>query len=148
MIVFVSALLKEIFKKGKNYPWPRPDTCPCCKASNLWGHGHVTAYFDGFSHALYLRRYRCPGCGCVVKLKPDGYLIRFQASVKKIRSSICCKLKTNRWLPGLSRSRQNHWFRSLIRKTKAYLGNRWDQNLLKAFDFLIHKGQNPVSRSI
>jgi hypothetical protein len=33
MIIFVSVKLKKIFKKQYNYPWPRPELCPRCKAS-------------------------------------------------------------------------------------------------------------------
>jgi len=148
MIIFVKVKLKEIFTKGKKYPWPRPELCLRCKASHLWGHGYVISYFDGFDQPFYLKRYRCPVCGCIIKLKPAGYLKRFQASVDTIRSSIHCRLKKGCWLSGFSRSRQNHWFKALQRKIKAYLGNQWDGQVLPAFDLLIAQGRNPVSRAI
>ena len=148
MIIFDKVKLKEIFKKGKKYPWPRPELCLRCEASHLWGHGYVASYFDGFDQPFYLKRYRCPVCGCVIKLKPAGYLKRFQASVDTIRSSIHSRLKKDCWLPAISRSRQNHWFKALQRKIKAYLGNQWDRQVLSAFDLLIAQGRNPVSRAI
>ena len=148
MIIFVQVKLKHIFKKGKNYCWPPPKLCLRCHASHLWGHGYVGSYFDGFDQLLYLRRYRCPACGCVIKLKPAGYLKRFQAPIDTIRSSIDCRLKRGCWLPAVSRSRQNHWFKALGRKVKAYFGDLWDCHLLRAFDLLIARGQNPVSRVI
>ena len=148
MIILVKVKLKHIFKKGKNYCWPRPKLCLRCNASHLWGHGYVASYFDGFHQPFYLKRYRCPACGCVIKLKPAGYLKRFQAPIDTIRSSIHCRLKNGCWLPGLSRSRQNHWFKALVRKVKAYFGDLWDRHLLRAFDLLIARGQNPVSRAI
>lgn len=148
MIIPVKVKLKHIFKKGKNYCWSRPGSCLRCHASHLWGHGYVASYFDGFDQPLYLKRYRCPACGCVIKLKPAGYLKRLQAPIDTIRSSIDCRLNMGCWLPGLSRSRQNHWFNALVRKVKAYFGDRWDRHLLRAFDLLIARGQNPVSRAI
>jgi hypothetical protein len=104
--------------------------------------------FGGFSQPFYLRRYRCPACGCVIKLKPAGYLKRFQASVDTIRASIGCRLGKGCWLPGVSRGRQNHWFKALLRKVRACLGDRWNRCVLEAFDLLIVRGQNPVSRSL
>jgi hypothetical protein len=148
MIIFVKVKLKEIFKKSKKYPWPRPELCLRCEASHLWGHGYVASYFDGFDQPFYLKRYRCPVCGCIFKLKPAGYLKRFQASISTIRCSIHCRLKKGCWLPGCSRSRQNHWFKALLRKIKAYLGNQWDGQVLRAFDLLIARGRNPASRAI
>jgi len=148
MIYFVTAKLKEIFNKGRDYPWPRPEICPSCKDPKLWGHGFVESYFDGFSDGLLLRRYRCPLCGCIVKLRPKGYFRRFQASISAIRSRLSHRLKAGRWPPGLSRSRQGHWLRALRRKVHAYLGYSWTKGLIEAFDYLIAQGKVPVSRSI
>ena len=148
MIAFVAAKLKEILDKGRDYPWPRPEICPCCKDHTLWGHGFVESYFDGFSEGLLLRRYRCPLCGCIVKLRPSGYFSRFQASISTIRSRISHRVKKGRWPPGLSRSRQGHWLRALVRKTHAYLGYSWKRCLIEAFDYLLAQGTVPVSRSM
>ena len=148
MISCVTVKLKQIFKKGRNYSWPRPELCLRCHSHQLWGHGYVASYFDGFAQPLYLKRYRCPGCGCVIKMKPAGFLNRFQACTDTIRSSIGWRLKTGCWLAGLSRSRQNHWFKALLRKAKAYWGGRAADHALDAFDLLLARGINPVSRSI
>ena len=148
MISLVVVKLKEIFKQGRDYPWPRPEICPCCKDHKLWGHGFVENYFDGFSAGLLLRRYRCPLCGCIVKLKPGGYFSRFQAPIDTIRFSLSHRLRYGRWPPGLSRSRQGHWLRSLRRKVLAYLGQGWKGRLLEGFDYILTRGINPISRSI
>jgi hypothetical protein len=148
MISFVPAKIKEIFEMGRDYPWPKPKVCLCCKHSKLWGHGYVESYFDGFNDALLLRRYRCPLCGCIVKLKPGGYFNRFQASIKTIRFKISYRLEKGRWPSGLSRSRQGHWLRALKRKVEAYLGKTWKLGMIEAFDHLLSQGHNPVSRSI
>lgn len=148
MIIFVCVNLKEIFKKQREYGWPRPDRCPRCGLSKLWGHGFVLAYFDGFAGGLYLRRYQCPDCRCVVRLRPKGYFTRIQASIEMIRESITERIGTVRWPAGLSRARQGHWLRALMRNAVAYFGNAWKKRLTEAFDRLISLGIIPVSRAI
>lgn len=148
LILFVAAKIKEILFRGKDYPWPRPELCPQCCASGVWGHGFVLAYFDGLSEGLWLRRYRCPLCGCVLRLRPEGYLSRFQATLESIRLSLSQRLEKGRWPPSVSRSRQGHWMRALKRKAEAYLGKSWGGSLMAAFDHLFAGGRNPVGRSI
>ena len=148
MVIFFPVILKQLFHLGRLYPWPKPDHCPRCGSHRLWGHGFVEAFFDGFDQSLLLRRYRCPDCGCVIRLRPQGYFKRFQSSIATIRSSIEQKVKAGRWLAGLSRTRQRHWFRSLVKRIKAYLTDTWDLGVVVGFDHLLRKGQTPVSRAI
>ena len=148
MIIFVSVNFKRLLHQKRNYDWPRPALCPNCKASDLWGHGFVSAYFDGLERGVYLRRYRCPGCGCVIRLRPEGYFKRFQAATIDILNSLSQRLSTDRYVKGISRSRQRHWLVGLMRNSAAYLGNRWSHRLLEAFEQLCRMGYVPVSRSI
>jgi hypothetical protein len=148
MIIFVCVNLKKIFKKQREYVWSRPKRCPRCGLGRLWGHGFVLAYFDGFADGAYLRRYRCPDCRCVVRLRPKGYFIRIQAAIETIRAGISQRLCTGRWPVGSSRARQGHWLRALMRNAVAYFGNAGKSRLLKAFDRLISLGIIPVSRAI
>ena len=148
LILFISAKVKEIFRLGREYPWPRPEICPGCRQSGLWGHGYVGSFFDGHTEAIILRRYRCPVCGCVIKLKPNGYFIRFQATTEMIRFHIGHRLRTGRWPRGCSCPRCRHWLRALKRQTLAHLGMKWLGKLLEAFDRLIEMGKTPVSRAI
>ena len=148
MIIFVSSLLKDIFKQGRDFLWTRPSNCPKCGCSKVWGHGYVSAWFDGFSEALLLKRYRCPCCGCVIRMRPTSHFSRFQASIRIIRSTLLIRINTGRWPPVQSGSRPGHWLRSLKKKVSALLGNCWTGHLIKAFDHLIMQGHNPVSRSI
>ena len=148
MILPVVVVLKEIYEKGRSYLWPRPETCPRRKAGRLWGHGFVPAYFEGLNAGVFLRRYRCPQCGCVIRLKPQGYFDRFQSSIQTIRTAIGHRVKTNRCLGGISRTLQAHWLEALKRKAKAYLGDPFEHDLLEAFDLLCEMGKTPVSRSI
>ena len=148
MIIFVCVNLKKIFMKQREYVWPRPKRCPRCGLGRLWGHGFVLGYFDGFSGGLYLRRYRCPDCRCIVRLRPKGYFVRIQAAIETIRESIGQRLCTDRWPVGLPRARQGHWLRALVRNAVAHFGNAGKSCLLEAFDRLIGLGTNPVSRAI
>ena len=98
MIIFSAVKLKELFKKERDYPWQKPEGCQCCNSHRLWGHGFVGAIFDGYDQPLLLKLYRCPDCGCVIRLRPKGHFKRFQAPVETIRSSIRLKSTSNRWL--------------------------------------------------
>ena len=148
MVIFSAVKLKELFKKERDYPWQKPEDCPRCNSHRLWGHGFAEAIFDGYDRPLLLKLYRCPDCGCVIRLRPKGYFKRFQAAVETIRSSIACKAATNRWIAGVERTRQCHWFRALKRRIKAYLTETWVEGVVAGFDYLVQLGQTPVSRSI
>jgi len=148
MILPVVVVLKEIYEKGRDYLWPRPEVCPCCKAGRPWGHGFVPAYFDGFTAGVLLRRYRCRHCRCVIRLKPQGYFDRFQSRVDTIRSIIGNLIDKKPSHSGVSRTRKAHWLKALKRKAGAYFGNCFQGHLLEAFDLLIGMGKIPVSRSI
>lgn len=148
MIIFVSVNFKSLLRQKRNYKWPRPSLCPSCKANGLWGHGFVSAYFDGLERSVYLRRYRCAGCGCVIRLRPRGYFKRFQAARIDIFKSLSHRLATGRYVRGISRSRQRHWLVGLIRNSAAYLGNQWAHRLIEAYEQLWQMGYVPVSRGI
>ena len=145
MIIHIVLTLKQLFKEGKNFSWPRP-SCSCGN-EHPWGHGYVSSYFDGFTGQFWLKRYHCPVCGKVILMKPKGYLKRFQTGIEIIRSSVKVKYYSGKWLPDISRSRQNHWYQALIRKSKAYFGNS-QIDLVSAFNKLFMKGIIPMSRSI
>jgi len=148
MVIFFPVILKELFILGRNYPWPRLDHCPRCCSYRLWGHGYVSAYFDGYVQSFTLKRYRCPDCGCVIRLRPRGYFKRFQASIAVIRSSIAIKSRINKWSPGIGKERQRHWYGSLCRRIRAYLTDAWGHGIVAGFDHLLALGQLPVSRAI
>jgi hypothetical protein len=148
MILFFAVNLKELFNKERDYPWQKPNSCPRCNSCRLWGHGYAPAFFDGFIRALLLKLYRCPDCNCVIRLRPKGYFKRFQASIGTIRSSIACKAATNRWIAGVERTRQSHWFRFLCKRIKIYLTDTWREGIVVGFDYLLQLGQIPVSRGI
>jgi hypothetical protein len=148
MIIFFPVILKSLFTQGRNYPWPRPDHCPICHRYSVWGHGFAFVIFDGFNQPLPIKLYRCPDCGCVIRLRPEGHFPRFQAPIETIRSSITHKAVKNRWLQGIAPSRQRHWYNAVCKRIKAYLTDAWQYGVLAGFDYLLQSGQIPVSRSI
>lgn len=148
MIFPVLVSIKEIVERGRDFPWPRPEVCPRCEGRRVWCHGFVSAFFDGFDEQVFLRRYRCPECRCVMRARPSDYFQRVQASIKTVRSSIASRLEHGRWPPGISRCRQGHWLRSLRRRVYAWFGQGWSNRLLEGFDELILIRENPVSRRI
>jgi len=147
MVIFLAVKLKDLFEKERRYPWQKPTKCPSC-SGRLWGHGFAEAIFDGYERPLLLKLYRCPDCSCVIRIRPKGYFKRFQASIETIRSGITLKSRNNRWLPGISRTRQAHWFRALQKRIKAYLTETWVEGVTAGFDYLLQLGQIPVSRFI
>ncbi|MGD9212334.1 MAG: hypothetical protein PVI90_16250 [Desulfobacteraceae bacterium] len=146
MIISVRANLNEIFEQGRKFKWGKPCNCPRCGSVRLWGHGFVFAYFDGFSQGLILRRFRCPDCRCLIRMKPKGYFPRFRAGIAKIRTCLSSRLFSGKWLKDLSGSRQRHWLAALKRKSAAFFSV--NEQLMNAFDRLIAMGQIPVSRAI
>ncbi len=149
MVMEVSCDVKEIKEKdeGRSYEWPRPDRCPRCSGVRIWGHGFVWAFFECFLKGLYLKRYRCPCCGCVMRMKPRGYFQGFSVPVETIRASVVSRVNGGAWLKNLGCNRQGHWIRALIRQVMAHLGLEWRNRLLEGFDDLVAKGIIPVSRS-
>ena len=148
MVIFFSVILKELFLLGRDYSFPRPAGCPRCNGIRLWGHGFVTAYFDGYDQPFSLKRYRCPDCRCVLRLRPEGYFKRFQAPITTIRKAVALKVRRGKWVAGIGRSRQRHWFRSLCKRIKAYLTDTWREGIVAGFDYLLELGRVPVSRTI
>ena len=147
MIIPVCLDLKEIFLFPREYRWPRPERC-CCGSATVWGHGFVLMIFEGFSHPLEMRRYRCPVCGCVMRLRPETHFSRIQSKIEDVRHVLVHRLETGRWPPGCIRNRARHWLRALRRNTLALLGLSWRHWLVAGFDHLIGLGRVPVSRSI
>lgn len=146
MILLVCAKLKDIYTQGRNFNWIKPDKCPRCGSVRVWGHGYVTAYFDDFLECLFLRRFRCPDCACVIRMKPKGYFRRFHASIHTIRSCLSHRLSHGRWPVSIGKSRYRHWLAALKRNVMAFFG--MDHDLLSAFDHLVAMGKAPVSRSV
>ncbi len=44
MVLFFPVELKTLFLQDRNYPWQKPENCPCCIKNRLWGHGFAEAF--------------------------------------------------------------------------------------------------------
>ena len=121
-----------------------------CRCGNpmVWGHGFVQVYFSGFTHSLEIRRYRCPMCGCVIRLRPKGYFPRIQTDKADIRSVIAFRLQMGVWPPSGQTNRYRHWLLALKRNAIVLLGIAWRKKLINAFDRLMEMGCVPVLRTI
>ena len=143
--------IKELFRCGQEYAFPRPPSClrPGCLSTRIWGHGFKDSYYDGYSSALPLRRYVCAECGCVYTLRPFGYWPRHHVSAVAILSSICQRIRSGQWglQESLSRQRQRHWLHALGKNIKGRLGMDFTGDMLDGFFELIHLGQVPVKRT-
>ena len=144
MILSVCAKLKDIYEQGRNFKWKKPVKCKQCGSTRIWGHGFVTAYFDGYSDYFYLRRYRCPDCCCIFTMKPEGYFNRFHIPIAIIYNCLKKRLTSGRWNSFIGKSRQRHWLLALKKKAIAWFGT--DKELLAAFTSLTAMGFIPVSR--
>jgi hypothetical protein len=139
--------LKKIARLGRDYPWPRPEACRCGNPV-VWGHGYVAVCFDGFPDSLLIRRYRCPSCGCVIQLRPNGHFPRIQTAVTTIRHVLSVRITTGFWPSGTVTNRCRHWFAALKRNAVVVLGIGWAKQLMAAFDRLLVMGRVPVRRTI
>jgi hypothetical protein len=148
MIQFVEIVLKEIFTQGRKFSWEHPSNCPRCNHYKVWGHGYVPALFDGFSSPLWLKRYRCPNCACVILMRPATHFSRFQASRETIHSALERRINHGRWPPDLPPARMRHWLANLKRQVKAHLPQTWKSGLMAAYEHLVGMGKVPVSCSI
>ena len=147
MILFVSVCVKSLIELGRRYEWPKGQVCPRC-GGRLWGHGFVSGWFDGCSHAVWLPRYRCSICRKAVRVRPEGYWSRFQASIAEVRESLAHRLKCGRWPSGRSPSRQRHWLNGLKKQIQARFGMGWEGDLMQAFDELCKAGIRAASRAV
>jgi len=146
MIISVPVDINLLLDLLRKFPWPRPDSCPECNNPKLWGHGFADCLFDFANKTIPLKRYICPNCGCVIKLRPEGYFKRFQASIDTIRNCIDSISATGKTIKNIARQRQRHWYVALKRKAAAAFGI--NAGLKQAFEKLIAGGVIPVSRII
>jgi len=148
MVAFFSLDLKRIAHGASDYCWPRPSGCARCGHPKLWGHGFVLMIFVGFTDALRIRRYRCPSCGGIIRLRPTGFFKGHQSATATIRTALSTRLGTGGWPPGCVTNRARHWLRALRRHALAVLGVPALTDLMAAFDQLLDLGRIPVSRAL
>ena len=107
------------------------------------------AYFDEAGAGMVLlKRYRCPECRVVIRLRPTGYFRRIQASIAAVRVCLQHRISTGRWPPGSNRARQRHWLRGLRFQVLAHLGMSYGERLAAGFEEVLGRGLCAVSRSV
>jgi len=144
MIIYFPVAIKQLSILGKNYPFPRPAVCPCCKSNRLWSHGYVLRYLF-YTQDVYLKRYRCVDCHSVHILKPKGILPYHQLFCLEIFRHLCLYVLNGCYdTANCSRQRQRHWFKSLHRNIRLYIG--FSVDLLTGFERLLTMGLNPFRR--
>jgi hypothetical protein len=111
MILSAKITIVELSKKGKTHKWEK-NRCEKCQR-NMWGHGFVARYFAEVMSAVYLKRYRCPGCSVVVTSRPETHWKGIRSSISAIYDALKCRL-TGFWPPGFPRQRGLHWLRRFV----------------------------------
>jgi hypothetical protein len=143
--------VKEIFRLGRDCPFPRPRKCQRkgCGSTRIWGHGFVERYFDNCDDPVELRRWRCADCGAVYLMRPFGYWPRHRASITIIVKSLCHRVLHGFWdkTLALSRQRQGHWLRALRKNISAFIGMSFGGGLMYGFHELVPLIKVPVLRS-
>lgn len=146
MVLQAEVDFKALVDLGRDYPWKRPAGCPGCHG-RLWGHGWVTIYLEGAPGQVWIRRFLCPECNGVVRLRPKGFWPRFYYGIETIRSALEDRWTRKRWPAGMARQVGGHWLRGLIRHVKMRLGFEMEV-FPQGYEGLISLGWVPVSRSI
>jgi hypothetical protein len=143
--------VKEIFRLGKNYTFPRPERClrAGCGSSRIWGHGFVPRYLDGYAEPLWFRRWRCPDCGCVYTIQHVDYWPRHHSPIQTIALGLTYRIMHGFWdkTLGLSRQRQGHWLRALKNNIKMWLGMSFSRGLMAGYNELVRLPMVPVVRT-
>lgn len=149
MIINQEINLATVFSSGKNYNYTRPEKCPKCSSSKIWGHGYVSRYFDGYNFCLYLKRWLCVDCGCVISIRPVNCFARHHCLLPTIFNVLEKRITTGFWSrdSGITRQRGGHWLRWLKINITIFLGNEFVGKLLAGFQQLITLGQCPVFRT-
>lgn len=149
LILLTDLCVKTLARVGRDYPWRRPERCPRCGGVRVWGHGFVGVYFDeGGTVPVVLKRYRCPECRVVIRMRPSGYWRRIQACIAEIRRCLFYRMHLGRWPPRSNAPRQRHWLRALRRQVRGHLGMSWGERLEEGFEELVQRGICAVSRSV
>ena len=148
MIISQRLNLDEINEQGKNHEYDRPENCPRCKSLKIWGHGFVSRNFDGYNCCLYLKRWICADCNCVISIRPINHFPRHHRLIQKIFECIKYRITKGKWIrgPDLNRQRQGHWLKALRKNIRLFLGFEWAEKILDGFQQLIAINQCPILR--
>lgn len=111
LLLYVRLKLKKLQECGKDFPWEKPHYCPSCRGKRLWGHGYVLRYFSTVQEGIYLKRWRCPECGAVHAVRPEGFLPRIMTPIREIHTVLVKKITGGTFTSNLSRQSQQYWWK-------------------------------------
>ena len=147
LILHFEVDVKRLVEEGKDYPWPRQKICPNpkCHSRRLWGHGYVLRYFEGFTHGLWMKRYRCPDCKAVHTCRIQQFYKGFHYSISSILFSLLNRIIDGKWLKCLSRQVQQYWYKGFSFQACRHR-NCMDPDI-EVLRELFHKVLIPVTHS-
>ncbi len=142
--------IKEIFRIGRAYKFPRPPNClkEGCGSSRIWKHGFVYAYFEGYDTALCLRRYICADCGCVYTIRPFGYWPRHHVPVRIIFNRLCHRVKHSVGQGAIYTSEAGQLDEGVSAQHQDIFGMSFGGDVNEGFYELLHASVIPVIRTI
>lgn len=139
MTINVNVTVEELSVQGKKYKWKRPRQCPLCNHEKVWGHGFVAFYISCLRDAVFLKRFQCQQCRCVVILKPIGFWKKFKTSIQDIFNVLLFKLSNHQWPAGCPRQRGGHWLKRFCDKVALDFQNKYHIfNLKNCYQLNIH----------
>jgi hypothetical protein len=103
----------------------------------MWGHGYVSRYFTEITASVYLKRFRCPSCGAVATVRPEGYWPLIRTAIARIFAVLKARVGSGGWPPGAPRQRWGHWLRRFVRKVRMDFGPNAD--MLRALEYCYAK---------
>jgi hypothetical protein len=89
-----------------------PIDCPACQR-RLWSHGFRERNLE--NRKIVLKRLRCPGCGKVSTIKPEGLIDFFQSLASTIYQTLLHRFQKKCWPRSTTRQRAGHWLRAFLR---------------------------------
>jgi hypothetical protein len=112
--------LEKLQEFGKQFRWKKPESCPECGSSRLWGHGFALRNFVGFALGLLMKRYRCPDCHAVHTCRPEQFLPGMQYPVQTQRASLEAKLADQPFIRSVPRQIQQHWWKTFTIRSRKF----------------------------
>ncbi|MEK7391033.1 MAG: hypothetical protein AAB214_00560, partial [Fibrobacterota bacterium] len=146
LIIYTAVGVKELAAQGKKYAWARPEMCPRCGGTRLWGHGYVMRSFAGYEKKVWVKRWRCPDCSGVHTMRPASHWSRFQYSRFVILLCMVSRVAYGKWRWSQDRQNQQYWYPGLVKQSSRHVNTPSPD--VEAIRRLIALCIIPVSHSI